>query len=140
MIIVPFPTSWMGGCTSTKTSDGVSQWPAVRVLSQPAFTAVTGVAYAPEMQGILNRIRARSRCIHSHNHNHQRRYVSHRYLSRRANINIRYGNCLLQTLPHYADGKPGLLPAGRGYMQTREWLTQNKPGDVIVPARCVYRA
>ena len=53
MIIVLLSTSWMGGCTSTKTSDGASYGPAA--FSQPAFTAVT-VAYAPEMQGILNRI------------------------------------------------------------------------------------
>ena len=53
MIIVLLSTSWMGGCTSTKTSVGASYGPAA--FSQPAFTAVT-VAYAPEMQGILNRI------------------------------------------------------------------------------------
>ena len=53
MIIVLLSTSWMGGCTSTKTSDDASYGPAA--FSQPAFTAVT-VAYAPEMQGILNRI------------------------------------------------------------------------------------
>jgi len=53
LFVVLFSVIWLGGCTATQSSSPVTYGPAV--FEQAPFTAIT-VAYAPEMEGILNRI------------------------------------------------------------------------------------
>lgn len=56
VLIFTFSSLWLSGCTSTidiDTSSTTAYGP--KVFESPSFTAIT-VAYAPEMQGILNRI------------------------------------------------------------------------------------
>lgn len=136
MIIVLLGTSSIVGCASTSTTDQSAYGPAS--FTQPAFTAIT-VAYAPEMEGILNRIEQDpSASIHSTT---QIKGVTYRLgtyhdepiLVFATGMSIANAAMTMQMALDYFPVKQVVYMGIAGAVNP-QW----QPGDVIVPARWYY--
>ncbi|WP_394222350.1 purine phosphorylase [Alteromonas gracilis] len=136
MIIVLLATSSVVGCASTSTTDQPAYGPAS--FTQPAFTAIT-VAYAPEMEGILNRIEQDPNAsIHSTT---QIKGVTYRLGSYHdepilvfaTGMSIANAAMTMQMALDYFPVKQVVYMGIAGAVNPK-W----QPGDVIVPARWYY--
>jgi len=136
MIIVVLATSSIVGCASTSATDQPAYGPAS--FTQPAFTAIT-VAYAPEMEGILNRIEQDPNAsIHSTT---QIKGVTYRLgtyhdepiLVFATGMSIANAAMTMQMALDYFPVKQVVYMGIAGAVNPK-W----QPGDVIVPARWYY--
>ncbi|WP_032097659.1 MULTISPECIES: 5'-methylthioadenosine/S-adenosylhomocysteine nucleosidase [unclassified Alteromonas] len=139
VLLFTFSSLWLSGCTSTidiDTSSTTAYGP--KVFESPSFTAIT-VAYAPEMQGILNRIEQDPNAsIHTTTNIKGITYRLGTYhdqpiLVFATGMSIANAALSMQMALDYFPVKQVVFMGIAGAVNPK-W----RPGDVIVPARWYY--
>ncbi len=136
-IFILLTLTWLGGCSSTYSDNEAASYGPVQ-FSQTPFTAIT-VAYAPEMEGILNRIDADPNAvIHTTTTIKGVTYRLGTYHNKpilvfATGMSIANAAMTMQMALDYFPVKQVVYMGIAGAVNPK-W----QPGDVIVPARWYY--